>query len=397
MPSFWGDLKGKLEQRKAESLYRERKLLRSKQGAHVVVGNKSVLNFCSNDYLGLASSSELVHALQASAEEYGVGSGASHLVCGHSFEHHQLEVEAASLLGRDKALLFSTGYMANLAILAALFNEKDVIIEDKLNHASMIDGAKLSGSKLMRFRHNNLEHLEGRLKKAKESGARYILVCVDAVFSMDGDIAPLQEIAELAKKYDAILMADDAHGFGVLGETGAGLCESLGLSQEDVPILMCTLGKSAGSFGAVVAGSDELIDALVQFARPYIYTTSMPPAVASASRMALRIFLEQPERRDHLQQLIINFKKQAEECNLPLMSSDTAIQPLLIGDEAQAIKWQKALADKGLWISAIRTPTVAKGKARLRITLTAAHSFDDVDILICALIDVKRKLSVKLK
>jgi 8-amino-7-oxononanoate synthase len=399
MADLWADLEAKLATRKLEHLYRRRKLLSSAQGAKVLalaadddngIAGREVYNFCSNDYLGLAASAELVSALTISANRFGVGGGASHLVCGHSDEHHQLELEAAKFLGRDKALLFSTGYMANLGILSALCNERDVIIEDKLNHASMLDGAKLSGAKLLRFNHNDVAHLQSRLEKAKALEARFIVICVDGVFSMDGDVAPLKAIVELAKTYNAILMVDDAHGIGVLGKTGAGLCEHLGLSQDDVPILMVTLGKAVGSFGAIVAGSDLLIDALVQYARPYIYTTSMPPAVAAASNKALVLISQQAEKREYLAELIEFFKAGCKERGLPLMPSDTAIQPLLVGDEALALKWQQALEDKGFWISAIRTPTVAKGAARLRITLTAAHSNADVLALLKALADVNK-------
>jgi 8-amino-7-oxononanoate synthase len=249
----------------------------------------------------------------------------------------------------------------------------------------LIDGVRLSGAKSFRFAHNDLQHLQQRLEKAQSLGVRNKLICVDAVFSMDGDTAPLAELAALAQRYDAVLMADDAHGFGVLGAKGAGLCEQLDLAQDNVPILMATLGKAMGSAGALVAGSNLLIESLVQFARPYIYTTSMPPAVAAASRQSLRLLQQEPWRKAHLAELITYFQLQAQSLALPIMPSNTAIQPLLIGDEALAMQCQQALYEQGFWISAIRTPTVAIGMARLRITLTANHSRDDIDRLLLAL------------
>jgi 8-amino-7-oxononanoate synthase len=273
--------------------------------------------------------------------------------------------------------------MANLGTVTALVGKGDHILEDRLNHASLLDAGLLSGAKFQRFHHNDLNDLERRLQKLPDEGQR--LIVVDAVFSMDGDMAPLPELAALAKKYDAYLMADDAHGFGVLGQSGAGSGEFFGLDQEQLPILMGTLGKGIGSFGAFVAGSEVLIESLIQFARPYIYTTATPPAVAAASLASLELLRSESWRRDHLRALIKRFKSGAAQIALPLMPSDTAIQPLLVGDESLAMAISTSLEAEGVLVSAIRPPTVAAGQSRLRITITAAHSTADIDALLAAL------------
>ena len=381
-PDFFGQLQQQLQTRSDAHLTRHRHTLQSPQGAHIVVDGQKLINFCSNDYLGLANHAKMREAFIQAAKVYGVGGGASHLVCGHTCEHHKLEELFAERSGRDRALLFSTGFMANMGILTALLDKSDAVFEDKLNHASLLDGGLMSGAKFQRFLHNDMTSLQKRLDK---TDARRKLICVDGVFSMDGDKAPVKDLASIAKKNNAVLMVDDAHGIGTLGKTGMGLCEEQGLSQEDVPILMVTLGKALGSFGALVAGSDTLIDTLIQFSRPYIYTTAMPPAVAAASSQALLLLEEENWRQEHLQNLIDYFCLEAKLIGLPLMPSATAIQPLLLGSEITALHWQQALKDAGLWVSAIRPPTVAKGTARLRITLTAGHNKDDVNKLLSAL------------
>lgn len=376
-------LQRRLAERHEQSRYRSRRVLDSAQGARIAVDGREYLQFCSNDYLGLASHPQLVTAMQNAAATYGVGGGASHLVCGHSILHHQLEERLAGITGRDRALLFSTGYMANLGTVTALMGKGDHILEDRLNHASLLDAGLLSGARFQRFHHNDLHDLERRLKKLPPEGLR--LIVVDAVFSMDGDVAPLPELAALAKRYNAYLMADDAHGFGVLGVTGAGSSELFDLDQDQLPVLMGTLGKGIGSFGAFVAGSDVLIESLIQFARPYIYTTAMPPAVAAASLASLDILQSEPWRREHLQGLIKRFRDGTATLALPMMSSETAIQPLLVGEESQAMAISKGLETEGILVSAIRPPTVAAGQSRLRITLSAAHSEADIDRLLDAL------------
>ncbi len=374
-----------LDERKSNHLYRQRRVLESAQGAEVAVDGKKYINFCSNDYLGLANHPDVINAFTSAANDFGVGSGASHLVCGHSRLHHQLEEELADFVGRDRAVLFSTGYMANLGVVNALVGKPDAVFEDKLNHASLLDAGLLSGARFQRFLHNDLDNLESRLKKSTDNKK---LIVVDSVFSMDGDLAPLDKLAALAKQYNAGLMADDAHGFGVLGNSGAGCADFFNLDQQQLPVLMGTLGKGLGSFGAFVAGSDELIETLIQFARPYIYTTALPPAVAAASLASLQIVRKDTERRQHLQSLINYFRERADQLGLTLMPSITAIQPLMIGDSEQALKISDALLDKGFLISAIRPPTVPANSARLRITLSAAHKQQQVDALLIALSEV---------
>lgn len=390
--SVWQQLAQQLAEREAQQLMRKRISVSSAQGPVVDVAGERLLCFCSNDYLGLANHPRLAEALRAASKHYGVGGGASHLVCGHSEEHHRLEEEFAAITGRDKALLFSTGYMANLGIITALLDKQDAVFEDKWNHASLLDAGLLSGARFQRFLHNDMANLQARLNK---TAARRRLICVDGVFSMDGDKAPLPELAQLAQQHDALLMVDDAHGFGVLGEHGTGCCDEFGLSQSDVPILMCTLGKALGSFGAVVAGPALLIDTLIQFARPYIYTTSLPPAVAAATRASLQLVQEEGWRRQQLAENIRYFRAEAALLGLPLMPSETAIQPLLIGGDAEALAWQAQLQQRGIWISAIRPPTVPKGTARLRITFSAEHKREHIDQLLAALkqIQVQRPLA----
>jgi len=384
-------LQSVLAERRAQNLYRERKVVASAQGAEVFVDGKKYLNFCSNDYLGLANHPAIIAAFKKAADEYGVGSGASHLVCGHTKLHHQLEEKLAEFTGRPRALLFSTGYMANLGVINALLGKSDFVFEDKLNHASLLDAGLLSGARFQRFLHNDLNNLESRLVRVaapENSGARKLIV-VDGVFSMDGDCAPLPQLAALAEKHNAWLMADDAHGIGVLGRHGGGCAEHFGLDRHQLPILMATLGKGFGTFGAFVAGSEALIETLIQFSRTYIYTTAMPAAVAAATLKSLELVIAENWRREHLQHLIARFRRGAAQIGLELFSSNTAIQPLSIGDAAEALRWSEALAARGIWISAIRPPTVPVNSARLRITLSAAHSETQVDRLLAALQEVR--------
>ena len=371
-----------LSERRQNHLFRQRQLVDSGQSTRLVLGDRSVLNFCSNDYLGLAGHPEVRAAMQQAVAEYGVGSGASHLVCGHSRLHHQLEQALAAWLGRQRVVLFSTGYMANLALVTTLVGKGDSVFEDRLNHASLLDGGLFSGARFQRYRNRDSEHLEQCLEK---SGSGERLIVTDGVFSMDGDIAELSELAALAKAYDATLMVDDAHGIGVLGASGAGCAEYAQLDQQQLPVLMGTLGKAFGVFGAFVAGSETLIEALVQFARPYIYTTALPPAIAAASLASLGIIQREPERRQRLQQLIAYFRQTALTYGLSLLPSDTPIQPLVVGDSALAVRVSEELLAAGFMVTAIRPPTVPANTARLRITLTAEHSEEQIDALFAAL------------
>jgi 8-amino-7-oxononanoate synthase len=376
-------LQSGLEQRRARQLYRQRRILESPQAAHIVVDGKSCINFSSNDYLGLANHPRVVAAFTSAAQRYGVGSGASHLVCGHSSEHHLLEEELAAFTGRQRVLLFSTGYMANLGVINALLGKGDFIFEDKLNHASLLDAGQLCDARMQRFLHNDIPALQRRLSACATDAKK--LIAVDGVFSMDGDCAPLVEMAALAKSHNAWLMVDDAHGFGILGASGAGLLQQCGLGQDEVPVLMATLGKAMGTFGAFVAGSDSLIETLIQQARSYIYTTALPPAVAAASRESLRLLHEEAWRRSHLQQLIQRLRVGMAQLELELLPSETAIQPLLLGDAATALKVSDALFELGFFVPAIRPPTVPRGTARLRIALSAGHSERDIDGLLGAM------------
>jgi len=364
------DLASRLAARRAEHLYRHRPLLESPQGPEVVVDGTPLLAFCSNDYLGLASHPEVIRALQQGAEKWGVGGGASHLVIGHSTPHHELEEALAEFTGRPRALLFSTGYMANLAAVTALVGQGDTVLEDRLNHASLLDAGLLSGARFSRYLHNDPASLAGRLDKA----AGNTLVVSDGVFSMDGDLADLPALCAQAKRKGAWVMVDDAHGFGPLGAHGGGIVEHYGLGLDEVPVLVGTLGKAFGTAGAFVAGSEELIETLIQFARPYIYTTSQPPAVACATLRSLQLLRTEDWRREHLDNLIARFRRGAAEIGLTLMDSPTPIQPILIGDSERALRLSALLKARGILVGAIRPPTVPAGSARLRVTFSAAHS-----------------------
>lgn len=376
------DLAEGLAARKRHHLYRKRIEVESPQGAEIRVEGRDYLNFCSNDYLGLANHPDLVKSFQWAASSYGVGSGASHLINGHSTAHQNLEIELAEFTGRDRALLFSTGYMANLGVISALCGRNDLVFEDRLNHASLIDAALLSRATLKRYRHNDCDHLEEILINAKGNQK---LVVTDGVFSMDGDLAPMPELVSTAQKHQAWLMVDDAHGIGFLGANGGGTLEHFNLSQQQVPILMGTLGKALGTFGAFVAGSEELIETLIQDARTYIYTTALPPAVAEATRTSLKLLKTESWRRQHLTELISAFRAGAKQLGLELMPSQTPVQPLQVGDAARAMAISGRLRQQGFLISAIRPPTVPEGTSRLRITLTAGHSHQHIEALLEAL------------
>lgn len=382
------DLAARLAERRAADLYRRRPLLQSPQGPEVVVDGQRLLAFCSNDYLGLANHPEVIAAWRAGAERWGVGGGASHLVVGHSTSHHEVEEAIAELTGRPRALLFTTGYMANLGAITALVGQGDTVLQDRLNHASLLDGGLLSGARFSRYLHNDPASLASRLDKAVGD----TLVVTDGVFSMDGDLADLPALATVARPHGAWLMVDDAHGFGTLGANGGGIVEHFGLGIDQVPVLIGTLGKACGTAGAFVAGSDDLIEALVQFARPYIYTTSQPPALACATLKSLQLLRDERWRREHLGALIRQFRQGAQQIGLALMDSPTAIQPILVGDAARALTLSKMLRERGLLVTAIRPPTVPVGSARLRVTLSAAHSEAQVQLLLNALAECHAQL-----
>lgn len=374
-----------LESHRTRHLYRRTRTADSPQQPHMTIDGKPMLVFCSNDYLGLANHPDIISAFRQAANEYGVGSGAAHLVSGHSRPHQQLEEALAEFTGRERALLFSTGYMANLGVANALLsNRNDTVYEDRLNHASLVDAGLLSGAKMVRYLHNDVASLGKRLLTA-DTDEITRLILTDGVFSMDGDVAPVQKLALVAREHNAWLMVDDAHGLGVLGKTGAGLLEAEALNQSDVHILMGTLGKALGTAGAFVAGSNDLIEYLIQTARTWIYTTAQPPAIAAATLASLKLVQSENWRREHLQALIKQFREGATQLGLPLMPSATPIQPILIGSSEQAINLSQKLEKCGLWVTAIRPPTVPAGTARLRVTLSAAHTVADVDKLLLAL------------
>lgn len=381
----WESLARELDTRRTQHLYRTRRVNDGPQGPQLQIDGKAVLAFCSNDYLGLANHPPVIEALNEGARRYGAGSGAAHLVSGHSSAHHALEEELAAFTGRQRALLFSTGYMANVGSIAALVGRGDAVFQDRLNHASLLDGGLLSGARLQRYTHGHVAALDVQLA---HSSAQRKLVVSDGVFSMDGDLAPLPQLVDCADKHHAWLMLDDAHGLGVLGAGGRGCIEHFSLNAATVPILVGTLGKAFGTFGAFVAGDEVMIEHLIQSARSYIYTTALPPAVAHATRTSLRLVQHEPWRREHLHQLIARFRHGAQQLDLPLMDSFTPIQPLLVGDTQRAVELSAALYARGILISAIRPPTVPEGSARLRITFTAAHNEQHVDHLLAVLTDV---------
>ncbi len=373
-----------LEQIKQQNLYRSRRLVSSPQGVVIEVDGQQVINFSSNDYLGLANHPNVIQSFQQAANQYGVGSGSAHLICGHSQSHHALEQELAEFTGRDRALLFSTGYMANLGVISALMGRGDHLYHDRLNHASLLDGGLLSGARFKRYKHNDIADLQQKITE-KEGRA---LIVTDGVFSMDGDLAVLPELATLANDKNAWVMVDDAHGLGVLGETGAGVLQYYGLTQQQVPVLMGTLGKGFGTFGAFVAGSDDLIETLIQKAKTYVFTTALPAAIAEATRTSLKLLITENWRRDKLRQLVLRFKTGADQLGLQLMPSESAIQPIIIGDSKKTVEISEALLNKGFLVSAIRPPTVLKAGARLRITFSANHKEQHVDQLLDALAGV---------
>jgi 8-amino-7-oxononanoate synthase len=367
-------------------LYRARRVLNGPQGARPVIDGRRLLAFCSNDYLGLANHPAVRAALKRGADTYGVGSGAAHLITGHSAAHHALEEDLAELVGRPRALLFSTGYMANLGVISALTRRADRVFEDRLNHASLLDGALLSRAHLRRYPHSDAAALERQLAA---QGAR--LLATDGVFSMDGDLAPLPALARLADRHGAWLMVDDAHGLGVIGDQGGGSLEHFGLTAAQVPILVGTLGKAFGTFGAFVAGSDELIETLIQRARSYIYTTAPPPAVAEATRASLAIARCESWRRQRLRALVSRFRTGAGRLGLSLAASETPIQPVIAGTAERALAWSRHLEAAGILVGAIRPPTVPDGAARLRVTFSAVHEEADVDRLLDALAELPDK------
>ncbi|WP_438863080.1 8-amino-7-oxononanoate synthase [Neptunicella sp.] len=370
-----------LAKRRTNSLYRQRQAVIPCDDGRIEINGQRYVNFASNDYLGLAQSTELKTAWQNAICQYPAGSGASPLVTGYTHAHHTLENHLADYLGREAVLLFNSGFAANQAVCQSLMAGDGVIIADKLSHASLIDGALASNGKLQRYVHNDLAHLQRLIVSPHDNK----LVVTEGVFSMDGDAAPLTDISRLCTDNNAWLMVDDAHGFGVLGDKGMGSAELHDLSQSRLPILMATFGKAVGTAGAFVAGSQELIDYLLNTARHYIYSTHLPAAQAMATDASLTLIRSQVWRRHKLQENIGYFKTRAAQLGIPLMPSDSAIQPVMIGHPQRALSISQVLQQQGLWLSAIRQPTVPKGTDRLRITLTASHQQTMLEQLLISL------------
>lgn len=376
------ELQGELDALQRDGLKRVRRTLELPCGPLARVDGRSLISFCSNDYLGLANDPELVAAACAGARAWGVGSGASHLVSGHLGPHAVLEEKLAAFTGFDRALLFSTGYMANLGIVPALVGRGDAVFADRLNHASLIDAVQLARADSQRYPHSDLAALE-RLLAA--STARRRLILTDAVFSMDGDLAPLPGLLALAERYDAWLVVDDAHGFGVLGRQGRGSISHFGLPADRRLICMGTLGKAAGAAGAFVAANATVIEWLAQRARSYIFTTAGSPLIACALATSLELIAAGDARRAHLWRLVAQLRDGLADTRWRLLASPTAIQPVIVGDNHETVRLAAALHERGLWVPAIRPPTVPKGTARLRVSLSAAHSEAQVAELVGAL------------
>ena len=374
-------LAARAQARHADGLWRQRQLWQTAG---------EVRDFAGNDYLGLAGDPRLAEAMAEGARRHGAGARASHLVSGHLEVHDALECRLAELTGRPRALLFSTGYMANLGTLQALCDVDSRVFQDRLNHASLLDGAALAGAPSRRFHHRDLADLDRLLDRAPVEAPR--LVVSDGVFSMDGDVADIPGLAAVAHRQRAWLMIDDAHGLGVLGAHGDG-CVGRAHGCETVPVLVGTLGKALGTGGAFVAGSEALIEHLIQFARPYIYTTALPPGVAAATLKALEILAAEPERRARLTSLIRRFRDGARRLSLPLVESHTPIQPLVLGDSQRVMAWAERLTARGLRVGAIREPTVPHGQARLRITLSAGHGDSDLEALLEGLADCQAEFA----
>lgn len=371
----------------ARGLRRRRRTVRRGEPdtADIQLDGRQCVDFCNNDYLGLAAHPQVIEALIDAARIHGVGARASHLITGHQTEHEALEHELAAWTGRERAIVFSTGYMANLGLASALARRGAIVFGDRLNHASLIDGGRLSGATLLHYPHGDVAALEQQLV-AQESGTA--LVLTDGVFSMDGDLAPLPALAAACAKHGAFLAVDDAHGLGVIGATGRGSLEHFQLSPAEVPALVGTFGKAFGTFGAFIAGNGDLIETLIQRARTYIYTTALPPAVAAATRAALAVSIAEPWRRERVLALTRRFRELALAAGITLAASETPIQPILLGSAQEAMRASNALLERGFFVAAIRPPTVPADTSRLRVTFSASHRDTDVENLVAALADV---------
>ena len=371
-----------------QNAYRTRQIIESAQGVEVTLKNKRYISFCSNDYLGLANDPRVCHATIEAIRKFGVGSGASQLISGYSSLHYELEQQLADFFSYPDCILFSSGYLANLGVISSFTNKHSTIIEDKLNHASLIDAAKYAGCKLNRYRHRDTAHAKKIITKNSQSG----LIVTDGVFSMEGSIAPLQKLIELKNKYQFKLVVDDAHGIGVLGKHGKGSLEHEKVSSSQVDILIGTFGKSFGASGAFVLSDQQSIEYLIQKARTLIYTTAPPAALAAAAKTSLEIIASEPERRARLQNNILYFRECAKQSSLNLLDSVTAIQSLIIGENDRTLAYSDLLKTKGLLVLAIRPPTVPKNTSRLRITLSSEHTHTHIDQLVSAILEIEKAI-----
>ena len=369
-------------QREADNRVRVRRSVEHRDGARCTVDGRSLLNFCGNDYLGLSQHFAVVGALQDTAAREGAGGVGSHLVCGHHAIHDALERDLADWLGAPRALLFGSGFLANLAVLQSLLGDEDVCVQDRLNHASLIDAARLAGCRLRRYPHADPEGAIRQLRTLPEGLA---MVATDGVFSMDGDIAPLRELALVTRVQKAVLYVDDAHGIGVVGPDGRGSVAAARLGLDEVPLQLATLGKALGGYGAAVVGEADLVEHLAETARPYVYTTALPPAQAAATLAAVKLARSEHWRREKLVELTARFRERARGAGLVLLDSDTPIQPVICGTDARALSMAATLERAGYWVAAIRPPTVPEGRARLRVTLSALHTVAEVDGLVAAI------------
>jgi 8-amino-7-oxononanoate synthase len=378
-------LRQRAAQRDAAHTRRSRHVQSQRSGMLTTCDGKNLINFCSNDYLGFAQHPEVIAAFRKSAERNGVGSAGSALVTGHFATHRELELQAAALFGYEAALFTGSGYLANLGILQSLLDEDAVCVQDKYNHACLLDGARFSGAALKRFPHADMVQAEARCAEAKTDT---LFLVSDGVFSMDGDAADLQSLHAIAQRHRATLMIDDAHGVGVLGAGGLGSLQAAGLQADDVPILVVPAGKALGGQGALILAKRDIIQHLLETARPYLFSTAPAPAMAAALLTSLHLLESQPQHHATLRDNILHFRGRAEAAGLPMLDSHTAIQPLMAGDNESALRWSEQLRHAGFWVSAIRPPTVPQGKSRLRITLTALHTKAQIDALVQALAEI---------
>lgn len=373
-------------------MYRQRRVVESPMGREIVVDSRRLLNFCSNDYLCLASDPRVVSAFREAANKWGVGSGASHLICGHTAVHEELEEHLAEFVQRPRALVYASGYAANVGVINALLTEGDHVFEDRLNHASLLDGGWISRAQFHWYAHSDVDSLESQILGESSSGSRKLIVS-DGTFSMDGDFCLLKDLIDLSSRHSTWLMIDDAHSMGVTGIDGVGTVDPTKHTTDDVHVLIGTFGKAFGTAGAFVAGSDDLIETMIQRSRNYIFTTAMPSAIAAATLCSLHIVQQEGWRRDRLRELVLRFRRGAEQLGLQLMPSTSPIQPLIVGLPEETLRISRSLEERGCLVTAIRPPTVPDGTSRLRITLTAGHRVDDIDRLLTALEQTARRRS----